>query len=144
MATPNHSAVTLSWHIPALIERPAVGTSCCATTAEALLSSELFLLPGVLDLAVDAARGRLDIVTDPARIDSGAISLALGARPTETGLALAGVALLSLDAAAQTATTPVPSVETRPELRLLKLPSSVLRCWARMAASACRWNRATS
>ena len=77
MATPNHSAVTLSWHIPALIERPAVGTSCCATTAEALLSSELFLLPGVLDLAVDAARGRLDIVTDPARIDSGAISLAL-------------------------------------------------------------------
>jgi copper chaperone CopZ len=77
MATPNQLGVTLSWHLPALIERPAVGTSCCATTAEALLSSELFLLPGVLDLTVDIARGRVDVVTDPARVDAGMIAMAL-------------------------------------------------------------------
>ena len=77
MASLEHTTLTLSWHVPGLIERPAVGTSCCATTAEALLSSELFLLPGVLDLSVDVVHGQLDVITDPSRIDATAVADAL-------------------------------------------------------------------
>ena len=77
MASRERTTLTLSWHVPGLIERPAVGTSCCATTAEALVSSELFLLSGVLDLSVDVVRGQLEVVTDPSRIDATAVSDAL-------------------------------------------------------------------
>ena len=77
MASLERTTVTLSWHVPGLIERPAVGTSCCATTAEALLSSELFLLPGVLDLSVDIERGHIRVETDPSRIDAESVADAL-------------------------------------------------------------------
>jgi copper chaperone CopZ len=77
MDSPERVTVTHSWHVPSLIERPAVGTSCCATTAEALLSSELFLLPGVLDLSVDVMSGRIEVVTDPSQVDAATLASAL-------------------------------------------------------------------
>jgi hypothetical protein len=77
MATRDPATLTLSWFVPGLLDRPAVGTSCCATTAEALLSSELFLLPGVLDLTVDVGLAQIVVVTDPARIDATAVFTAL-------------------------------------------------------------------
>lgn len=77
MAARDSATVTLSWFVPGLLDRPAVGTSCCATTAEALLSSELFMLPGVIDLTVNVDLGRIDVVTDPARIDAGTVIDAL-------------------------------------------------------------------
>jgi copper chaperone CopZ len=77
MESRDQPTVTLSWHVPALVERPAVGTSCCATTAEALVSSELFLIPGVLDITINVAQGQLQVVTDPSRVDASVVSAAL-------------------------------------------------------------------
>ncbi len=51
----------MTWRVPALIERPAVGTSCCASTAEAVVTQELSMLPGVEDVVVDGAAGMVRI-----------------------------------------------------------------------------------
>ena len=64
-ASGSEAADLLSWFLPDLLERPAVGTSCCATTAEALIASELSLVPGIVDLAIDASTGWISIRIDP-------------------------------------------------------------------------------
>ncbi|MCX5986882.1 MAG: hypothetical protein NTX54_10345 [Chloroflexi bacterium] len=61
----SQSAETVSWFLPGLLERPAVGTSCCATTAEALIASELSLVPGIVDLAIDTTTGWISVQIDP-------------------------------------------------------------------------------
>lgn len=61
----SHSAELVSWFLPGLLERPAVGTSCCATTAEALIASELSLIPGIVNIAIDTATGWISVQIDP-------------------------------------------------------------------------------
>ena len=68
---------TLHLNVPGLYERPAVGTSCCVTSAEALIAQELWMLPGVLDAEIDAQGGRVRVDFDPALVSSDAISEAL-------------------------------------------------------------------
>ena len=60
-----------------IIERPAVGTSCCASTAEAIVAQELSTLPGVDDLTVDAGAGVVSITFWPADVDEAALAAAL-------------------------------------------------------------------
>jgi hypothetical protein len=55
------------FRVPALVERPAVGTSCCVTPAEALIAQELFLL-GAEDVDVDPATGQVTVRFDPSRL----------------------------------------------------------------------------
>jgi hypothetical protein len=68
----------LALSIPLLVERPAVGTSCCVTTAEALIAQELWMLPGILELAIDPRTGRVDLTYDASVVSPGMISTALG------------------------------------------------------------------
>jgi copper chaperone CopZ len=49
-----------------MVDRPAVGTSCCVTSAEALVAQELWMLPGIVDAQIDAHSGSLDVDFDPA------------------------------------------------------------------------------
>jgi copper chaperone CopZ len=63
--------------VPELIERPAVGTSCCASTAEAIIAQELAMLGGVEDVVVECAAGEVEVTFDPAAISSAAICAAL-------------------------------------------------------------------
>lgn len=79
MEARDRQTAVLAWHVPGLVDRPAVGTSCCATTAEALIAAELFLVPGVIDLRVDVAAGRLEVVTDPSRVGPEVVADALDA-----------------------------------------------------------------
>jgi copper chaperone CopZ len=64
-------------NVPGLIERPAVGTSCCASTAEAIVAQELSMVPGVADVVVDVERGAVEVTYDPALTDTRAIGAAL-------------------------------------------------------------------
>ena len=50
--------------VPGMVDRPAVGTSCCVTSAEALIAQELWMLPGILDAQIDARAGRLEVEFD--------------------------------------------------------------------------------
>ena len=68
---------TLLLEIPGLVDRPAVGTSCCVTSAEALVAQELWMLPGVADSTVDPWTGRVTVTFDPDRITPGEIRGAL-------------------------------------------------------------------
>jgi copper chaperone CopZ len=52
--------------IPELVERPVVGTTCCASTAEAIVVQELLMLPGIGDVAVDPRAGTVMVSFDPA------------------------------------------------------------------------------
>ncbi|MSQ42592.1 MAG: heavy-metal-associated domain-containing protein [Chloroflexi bacterium] len=61
----SNPADVVSWFLPGLLERPAVGTSCCATTAEALIASELSLVPGIVDIAIDTTTGWISVRIDP-------------------------------------------------------------------------------
>lgn len=70
-------AIRVKWFVPDLIERPAVGTSCCASTAEAIIAQELSMLPGVLDLTIDALAGTLELEYDPALVSEREIREAL-------------------------------------------------------------------
>ena len=70
-------AIRVRWSVPDLIERPAVGTSCCASTAEAIIAQELSLLPGILDLAIDPPAGLLELAYDPSQVSERAIREAL-------------------------------------------------------------------
>ncbi len=92
IANPAPSApATLTWHVPALVERPVVGTSCCASTAEALIASELFLLPGVIDLVVDVPGGTLTVVLDPRKADVSVVVDALGEIGYPPGMSLPAI-----------------------------------------------------
>jgi copper chaperone CopZ len=59
------SALTmLVLKVPGLIERPAVGSSCCVTPAEALVAQELWMLPGIDDTLIDERAGRVTVSFD--------------------------------------------------------------------------------
>jgi hypothetical protein len=68
---------TVRWHLPGLLERPAVGTSCCATTAVAIVVQELSLQPGIEDVAIDDATGDVCIVFRPQAVDEATLADAL-------------------------------------------------------------------
>lgn len=63
--------------VPGLIERPAVGTTCCASTAEAIIAQELTMLPGIADVAIDLAAAKVAVTYEPAAVDLAAITTAL-------------------------------------------------------------------
>jgi len=63
--------------VPGLIERPAVGTSCCTSTAEAIVAQELSMLPGIDDLAIDCAAGTVQVTYQPAAVTEDEIAAAL-------------------------------------------------------------------
>lgn len=65
------------WQVPGMIERPAVGTSCCASTVEAIIAQELSMLPGVVDLIVDAPVGGLSVTYQPAITGEAELAAAL-------------------------------------------------------------------
>jgi hypothetical protein len=75
-ATQPH-AKTIRWRVPGLIERPVVGTSCCASTAEAIVAQELSMLPGIEGIAVDCAAGTVDLAYRPALVCETEIASAL-------------------------------------------------------------------
>jgi hypothetical protein len=60
-----------------MVDRPAVGTSCCVTSAEALVAQELWMLPGILDARIDARTGTLEVDFDPDRLSLEQIAEAL-------------------------------------------------------------------
>ncbi len=65
------------WQVPGLVERPVVGTTCCASTAEAIVVQEMCLLAGVEDVAVDCAAGTVEVTYEPAKVTEGEIAAAL-------------------------------------------------------------------
>jgi hypothetical protein len=60
-----------------MLERPAVGTTCCVTTAEAIIAQELSLFPGVVDLSVDAAGGEVVVSFAPDQVSEDELAAAL-------------------------------------------------------------------
>jgi copper chaperone CopZ len=68
---------TVRLAVPGLVERPAVGTSCCASTAEAIVAQELSMLLGVADVVVDCAVGTVEVTHDAAVLDQQTIEAAL-------------------------------------------------------------------
>ena len=71
------SILSLIFDVPGLLERPAVGTSCCVTSAEALIAQELFMLPGVEDAEIDPRAGRVVVRLDPRQVSAAEVSAAL-------------------------------------------------------------------
>jgi copper chaperone CopZ len=71
------SAERLEFEVPAMLVRPAVGTSCCVTPAEALIAQELWMLPGILDAEIDARTGHIVVEFDPDVVNRAAIFDAL-------------------------------------------------------------------
>ncbi|MFN8523690.1 MAG: cation transporter [Chloroflexota bacterium] len=63
-------AVWTELDIPGIVDRPAVGTSCCVTSAVALVAQELWMLPGVLDAEIDERTGRVRVERDPSVLDT--------------------------------------------------------------------------
>jgi copper chaperone CopZ len=59
------------------VERPAVGTSCCASTAEAIVAQEMAMLSGVKDVAIDSTAGIVEISYDPSSVSLADIAAAL-------------------------------------------------------------------
>lgn len=68
---------TLHFQVPGLVDRPAVGTSCCVTSAEALIAQELFMLPGVEDAEIDPYSGQVSVRVDPSRVSPAEVERAL-------------------------------------------------------------------
>jgi copper chaperone CopZ len=60
-----------------LVDRPAVGTTCCVTTAEALVAQELWMLPGIVDATIDPRSGIVEVVIEPAHVSLDEIRQAL-------------------------------------------------------------------
>ena len=77
---------TLVLNVPGLVERPAVGTSCCVTSAEALIAQELWMLPGIDDAAIEPFTGSVTVYYDPTQVSSSEIRAALA----EVGYPAAG------------------------------------------------------
>ncbi|HEV2125637.1 MAG TPA: heavy-metal-associated domain-containing protein [Chloroflexota bacterium] len=71
------TAKTIRLSVPELVLRPAVGTSCCAATAEAIVAQELFMLPGIEDVAVDVDGSAVTVTYQPSLVDRSAIIEAL-------------------------------------------------------------------
>ena len=69
--------IELRLDVPGLVERPAVGTTCCASTAEAIIAQELTMLPGIADIVVDTERATVDVTYDPSAVSLDEISTAL-------------------------------------------------------------------
>ena len=63
--------------VPGVVDRPAVGTSCCVTSAEALVAQELWMLPGIGDAQIDARSGTLEVDYDPHKVSLEQIADAL-------------------------------------------------------------------
>jgi copper chaperone CopZ len=70
---------TVRLAVPELVSRPVVGTSCCASTAEAIVAQELFMLPGIDDVVVDVDAGAVMVTYRPGSVSEGAIDEALEA-----------------------------------------------------------------
>jgi copper chaperone CopZ len=68
---------TVRWQLPGILERPAVGTSCCASTAEAIVAQELSLQDGVTDFVVDMAAGTVEITYRPDQVVEAILAAAL-------------------------------------------------------------------
>ena len=69
--------IALKLDVPGLVERPAVGTTCCAATAEAIIAQELTMLPGIEDLAVDVDGATVSITYNPQSVSQADIENAL-------------------------------------------------------------------
>lgn len=54
-----------------------MGTSCCVTTAEALVAQELSLLPGVEDIVIDTAAAAISITYRLGAVDQDQLAEAL-------------------------------------------------------------------
>jgi copper chaperone CopZ len=54
-----------------------VGTTCCASTAEAIIAQELSMLPGIDDVAIDLDGATVDVTYDPAAVKLDGITAAL-------------------------------------------------------------------
>jgi copper chaperone CopZ len=67
----------LQLQVPAMVDQPAVGTSCCVTSAEALVAQELWMLPGVADAEIDPLTGSVVVDYDPAALQPDEIAAAL-------------------------------------------------------------------
>ena len=63
--------------VPGLVERPAVGTTCCAATAEAIIAQELTMLPGIADVEVDVDGALVCVTYDPTAVSQTDIETAL-------------------------------------------------------------------
>ena len=68
------ATTTLLLEVPGLYERPAIGTSCCVTSAEALVAQELWMLPGVDEAEIDAGAGRVLVTYDSAAVSADQIA----------------------------------------------------------------------
>jgi len=77
MAALEPTTKTLDLHVPGLIEPPAVGTTCCASTAEAIVAQELSMLPGIDDLAIDCSAGTVQVTYQPSAVTHDQITAAL-------------------------------------------------------------------
>jgi copper chaperone CopZ len=77
MATAPSTTKTLRLHVPGLIERPAVGTGCCASTAEAIVAQELSMLPGIDEITIDCPTGHVQVTYQPAAVSQNDIEAAL-------------------------------------------------------------------
>ena len=55
-----------------------MGTTCCVSTAEAIIAQELSLFPGVVDLSVDAAGGEVVVSFAPDQVSEDELAAALG------------------------------------------------------------------
>lgn len=56
------------FRVPLLIERPALGSGCCAVLAEDVIRAELARLIGVVAIAVDQPAGRVKVSYEPERL----------------------------------------------------------------------------
>ena len=63
--------------VPGLIERPAVGTTCCVSSADAIVVQELSMLPGIDDVTVDLAAGAIEVTFTPGSVTRGEMAAAL-------------------------------------------------------------------
>ena len=63
--------------VPALVERPVVGTTCCVSTAEAIIAQELMMLPGVKDVVVDVDGATVNVTFDSGVVSQDEIETAL-------------------------------------------------------------------
>lgn len=76
-AADQNATKTIHLSVPGLIERPAVGTSCCASTAEAIVAQELVMLPGIEDITIDCDAGAVTVTFRPADLDEPTLAAAL-------------------------------------------------------------------
>jgi copper chaperone CopZ len=63
--------------VPGIVERPAVGTTCCASTAEAIIAQELSMLPGIEEIEIDLAGATVDVTYDDGAVQLAGITTAL-------------------------------------------------------------------